>query len=42
MADAPEIDGVVYLEGGAGLLPGDLVEVEITGADAHDLYAGPA
>jgi len=41
-ADAPEIDGVVYLEGGAGLLPGDLVEVEITGADEHDLYAGPA
>jgi hypothetical protein len=33
---------VVYLEGGAGLLPGDLVEVEITGADEHDLYAGPA
>ncbi|HQR50275.1 MAG TPA: 30S ribosomal protein S12 methylthiotransferase RimO [Methylophilaceae bacterium] len=42
MADAPEIDGIVYLEGGAGLLPGDLVEVEITGADEHDLYAGPA
>jgi ribosomal protein S12 methylthiotransferase len=42
MADAPEIDGVVYLEGGAGLLPGDLVEVEITDADEHDLYAGPA
>lgn len=42
MADAPEIDGVVYLEGGAGLLPGDWVEVEITGADDHDLYAGPA
>jgi ribosomal protein S12 methylthiotransferase len=41
-ADAPEIDGVVYLKGGAGLLPGDLVEVEITGADEHDLYAGPA
>lgn len=40
-ADAPEIDGVVHLEGGAGLLPGDWVEVEITGADAHDLYAGP-
>lgn len=42
MADAPEIDGVVYLEGGAGLLPGDLVEVEITDADEHDLFAGPA
>ena len=41
-ADAPEIDGVVHLMGGAGLLPGDFVEVEITGADEHDLYAGPA
>jgi ribosomal protein S12 methylthiotransferase len=41
-ADAPEIDGVVYLEGGAGLLPGDLVEVTITDADEHDLFAGPA
>jgi ribosomal protein S12 methylthiotransferase len=41
-ADAPEIDGVVYLEGGAGLLPGDLVEVTITDADDHDLFAGPA
>jgi ribosomal protein S12 methylthiotransferase len=41
-ADAPEIDGVVYLEGGAGLIPGDLVEVTITDADEHDLFAGPA
>ena len=41
-ADAPEIDGVVYLQGGAGLLPGDWVEVSITGADAHDLWAEPA
>jgi len=41
-ADAPEIDGVVYLKGGAGLLPGDLVEVEIVDADNHDLWAEPA
>ncbi|MDR2219844.1 MAG: 30S ribosomal protein S12 methylthiotransferase RimO [Methylobacillus sp.] len=41
-ADAPEIDGVVYLEGGAGLFPGDLVEVKIIDADEHDLFAGPA
>lgn len=40
--DAPEVDGVVHLIGGAGLLPGDLVEVRITNADAHDLYAEPA
>jgi len=38
MADAPEIDGVVYLEGAEGLVPGDLVEVEIVGADGHDLW----
>jgi len=41
-SDAPEIDGVVYLEGGAGLIPGDLVEVTIVDADEHDLWAGPA
>lgn len=41
-ADAPEIDGVVHLKGGAGLIPGDLVEVEITDADEYDLFAGPA
>ncbi|OIQ80404.1 ribosomal protein S12 methylthiotransferase RimO [mine drainage metagenome] len=41
-ADAPEIDGVVHLEGGAGLIPGDLVDVTIVGADEHDLWAGPA
>ena len=39
--DAPEIDGVVVIEGGgaAGLAPGDWVEVEITTSDAHDRYA---
>ena len=40
-SDAPEIDGVVYLEDGADLVPGDLVEVQITSADGHDLFAGP-
>ena len=40
-ADAPEIDGVVYLDDGADLVPGDLVEVQITSADGHDLFAGP-
>ena len=40
-ADAPEIDGVAYLEDGADLVPGDLVEVQITSADGHDLFAGP-
>ncbi|WP_333842995.1 30S ribosomal protein S12 methylthiotransferase RimO [Pelomicrobium sp.] len=39
--DAPEIDGVVRVEGASGLKPGDLVEVTITGADTHDLRAIP-
>ncbi|WP_297470820.1 radical SAM protein, partial [Acidithiobacillus sp.] len=37
-SDAPEIDGVVHLGKAAGLKVGDWVEVEITRADAHDLY----
>ncbi len=40
-ADAPEIDGVVYLEDAEGLNPGDFVEVQIYDADEHDLYGGP-
>ncbi len=37
-ADAPEIDGLVFIEGGVGLQPGDFVEVEIVDADEHDLW----
>ncbi len=38
-ADAPEIDGAVYLRNvPAGTAPGDIVRVEIEDADAHDLY----
>ncbi|HZV99642.1 MAG TPA: radical SAM protein, partial [Methylophilaceae bacterium] len=40
-ADAPEIDGVVYLADAEGLAPGDLVEVQIIKSDGHDLWAGP-
>jgi len=40
-ADAPEIDGVVYLEDAEGLNPGDFVDVQITDADGHDLWGGP-
>jgi len=40
-ADAPEIDGVVYLAGADGLQPGDLVEAEIVNSDGHDLWAAP-
>jgi len=35
-ADAPEIDGVVWVEGGA-LAVGDFARVRVTGSDAHDL-----
>jgi len=38
-AEAPEIDGVVVVENGADLEPGDAVDVVITAADEHDLYA---
>ena len=38
-ADAPEIDGAVYLRNvPATLAPGDFVTVEIEDADAHDLF----
>ena len=40
-ADAPEIDGVVYLADAEGLTPGDFVEVQIYDADGHDLWGGP-
>lgn len=38
-ADAPEIDGLVYVEDASEVQPGDFIEVEITGSDAHDLFA---
>lgn len=36
-ADAPEIDGLVYIDGVA-LEPGQFAEVEITHSDEHDLW----
>ncbi|APZ43616.1 30S ribosomal protein S12 methylthiotransferase RimO [Acidihalobacter ferrooxydans] len=41
-ADAPEIDGLVYVDGATGVQPGDFIDVEITEADEHDLWARPA
>jgi len=38
-ADAPEIDGVVFIDEGAHLQPGDQVQVIVTGATEHDLQA---
>lgn len=37
-ADAPEIDGVVYVETNRVLTAGDQVAVEITDSDAYDLH----
>ena len=41
MADAPDIDGKVYLRDGKVLRPGDFVDVKIESYDQHDLFAGP-
>jgi ribosomal protein S12 methylthiotransferase len=38
--DAPEIDGVVYIEG-ERRAPGERIRVEITHSDEHDLWARP-
>ena len=38
-ADAPEIDGVVYVADAKGLKPGDFCEVRVTRAGEHDLWA---
>ncbi|MGC2628334.1 MAG: 30S ribosomal protein S12 methylthiotransferase RimO [Rhodomicrobium sp.] len=40
--DAPEIDGSVFIRGGAGVKPGDIVRVRITDSDEYDLWAEPA
>jgi ribosomal protein S12 methylthiotransferase len=38
-SDAPEIDGLVYLQPTPGVKVGDFVEVMITDSDDYDLYA---
>ena len=40
-ADAPEVDGVVYVETSKAYAPGAIIPVTVTGADAYDLYATP-
>jgi ribosomal protein S12 methylthiotransferase len=37
-ADAPEIDGVVHIEDGSRLAPGDWAQVKVTRSDTHDLW----
>jgi ribosomal protein S12 methylthiotransferase len=41
-ADAPEIDGTVFLRDAGHLKPGDIVPVRIEDADEHDLFGVPA
>ncbi len=38
-ADAPEIDGSVFISKPGAIQPGEFMQVKITRADAHDLYA---
>jgi ribosomal protein S12 methylthiotransferase len=41
-ADAPEIDGVVYVESEAEIAEGDILDVEITAGEGHELIGRPA
>ena len=38
-ADAPEIDGLVFIDQYFDAEPGDFLQVRIIDADEHDLYA---
>ena len=40
-ADAPEIDGLVYLPDDAPVKPGQRLRVTVEDADDHDLWARP-
>jgi len=40
-ADAPEIDGLVYIETDQGLVQGEFCDVKITASDEYDCYAQP-
>lgn len=40
-ADAPEVDGVVYVQSEQELRPGDIISARVTDADDYDLYAVP-
>lgn len=40
-ADAPEIDGAIYLNDITHLKPGDIVRVTVEAADEYDLWASP-
>jgi len=40
-ADAPEIDGLVYLDNDGSLKPGQRLRMRVTDADEHDLWGAP-
>ncbi len=40
-ADAPEIDGLVFVSGGEHLTSGEFARVRVVDCDVHDLYAEP-
>ena len=40
-ANAPDIDGCIYLDSPEGLQPGDMLDVKINRAEDYDLFAGP-
>jgi ribosomal protein S12 methylthiotransferase len=37
--DAPDIDGLVHVQGARGVAEGDLIWVRVTGSDTYDLHA---
>lgn len=41
MADAPEIDGTVFLRDAKNVQPGDIISVKVEDADDYDLFAVP-
>lgn len=40
-ADAPEIDGQVFLDNATHLIPGSIVRARVIDADEYDLWAEP-
>ncbi|MDP1683328.1 MAG: 30S ribosomal protein S12 methylthiotransferase RimO [Burkholderiales bacterium] len=40
-ADAPDIDGIVFVQSKKTIQPGEFLKVKITGSDEHDLAAKP-
>ncbi len=38
-ADAPDIDGLVFIEGNPSVKPGDFVDVRVTDSSDYDLFA---